>query len=89
MQIHSDSLNITFVKSAISHRYKKGKQIFQTKKGFTTCSKLMINELERFPIGSENVYFTNDEQASMAVFTAVFCFTQAKFNLIKLKLYNN
>ena len=44
----------------------------------------MINELGRCPISSENVYFANDEQASMAVFTAVFCFTQAKFNLIKV-----
>ena len=49
----------------------------------------MINELGRCPTSSENVYFANDEQASMAVFTAVFCFTQAEHNLIKLKLYNN
>ena len=89
MEIHSDSLNMTFVKSAINHRYKKVKQIFQTKKGFITCSKLMINELGRCPTSSENVYFANDEQASMAVFTSVFCFTQAEHNLIKLKLYNN
>ena len=38
---------------------------------------------------SENVYFANTEQASIAVFTAVFCFTHAKRHLIKLKLYNN
>ena len=49
----------------------------------------MINELGRCPTSSENVYFANDEQASMAVFTAVFCFTQVEHNLIKLKLYNN
>ena len=49
----------------------------------------MINELGRCPTSSENVYFAKDEQASMAVFTAVFCFTQAEHNLIKLKLYNN
>ena len=49
----------------------------------------MINELVGSPTRSENVYFANDEQASIAVFTAVFCFTYAKHHLIKLKLYNN
>ena len=32
----------------------------------------MINELARFPTRSDNVYFANNEQASIAVFTAVF-----------------
>ena len=68
---------------------KKVKQIFQTKKGFITCSKLMFNELEACPTRSENVSFANNEQASIAVFTTVFCFTHAEHNLIKLKLYNN
>ena len=49
----------------------------------------MINELAPFPTRSGNVYFANNEQASIAVFTAVFCFTHAKHHLIKLKLYNN
>ena len=49
----------------------------------------MINELTRSPTRSENFYFTNIEQASIAVFTAVFCFTQTEHNLIKSKLYNN
>ena len=44
---------------------KKVKKIFQTKKGFITCSKLMINELGRCPTRSENVYFANNEQASL------------------------
>ena len=30
-------------------------------------------------------FFANNEQASVAVFTAVFCFTHAKHHLIKLK----
>ena len=47
-------------------------------KGSITCSKLMINELAVFPAISENVYFANNEQASIAVFTAVFCFTHAE-----------
>ena len=38
----------------------------------------MINELARFQTRSENVYFANNEQASTAVFTAVFCFTRAE-----------
>ena len=63
--------------------------MFQTKKGFITCSKLMINELVCYPTRSENAYFVNNEQASIAVFTAVFCFTHAEHNLVKLKLYNN
>ena len=49
----------------------------------------MINELAGSPTRSENVYFANNEQASIAVFTAVFCFTHAEHHLIKLKLYNN
>ena len=68
---------------------KKVKQIFQTKKGFITCSKVMINELRGCPTRSENVYFANNDQVSIAVFTAVFCFTDAEHNLIKLKLYDN
>ena len=49
----------------------------------------MIDELARFPTRSENAYFANNEQASISVFTVVFCFTHAKHHLIKLKLYNN
>ena len=49
----------------------------------------MINKFERFLTRSKNVYFANNEQVSIAVFTAVFCFTHAKYNLIKFKLYNN
>ena len=45
----------------------------------------MTNELAPFPIRSGNVYFANKEQASIAVFTAVFCFTHAEHHLIKLK----
>ena len=40
----------------------------------------MINE------GSPTI--SENEQASIAVFTAVFCFTHAEHHLIKLKLYN-
>ena len=65
------------------------KVIFQTKKGFKTCSKLMINELARSPTRSKNAYFANNEPASIAVFPAVFCFKHAEYNLIKLKLCNN
>ena len=49
----------------------------------------MINELVRSPTKSQNVYFANNKQASIAVFTAVFCSTYAEHYLIKLKLYNN
>ena len=49
----------------------------------------MIDELAASPTRSENVYFANNKQASIAVFTAVFCFTHAKHHLIKLKLYIN
>ena len=48
----------------------------------------MINELARFPTRSDNVYFASNKQASIRVFTAVFCFTHAEHRLIKLKLYN-
>ena len=49
----------------------------------------MISELTGSPTISENAYFGNNEQASIAVFSAVFCFTHAEHYLIKLKLYNN
>ena len=65
------------------------KSIFKTKEGSITCSKLMINELAGSPTRSENVYFANNEQASIAIFTSVFCFTHAEHHLIKLKLNNN
>ena len=58
--------------------------MFQTKKDFTTSSKLIINELGGSPIRSDNVYFANNEQASLVFFIA-----HAEHNLIKLKLYNN
>ena len=45
--------------------------------GSITCSKLIINGLAGSPTRSENVYFANNEQASIAVFTVVFCFTHA------------
>ena len=45
----------------------------------------MICELAHFPTRSKNVYFASNEQASIAVFTAVFCFTHAEHHLIKLK----
>ena len=49
----------------------------------------MINELGHSTNRSENFYFANNEQATIAVFTSVFYFTLAEHNLIKLKLYNN
>ena len=49
----------------------------------------MINELGPAPTISENVYFVNNRQALLAVFTAVFHSTHAEHNLIKLNLYNN
>ena len=44
----------------------------------------MINELARSPTRSGNIYYANNEQTSIAVFIAVFCFTHAEHNLIKL-----
>ena len=49
----------------------------------------MINELGPCPTRSEKVYFAKIEQALIAVFTAVFCFTHAEHNLIKLQFYDN
>ena len=63
---------------------KKVKSIFQTKKGSTTCSKVIINELGRCPTRSDNVYFADNEQTLPAFFTAVFCFTHAEHNKLNL-----
>ena len=47
----------------------------------------MINEPGHCPTRSENPYFANNEQASIAVFTAVFSeHKYAEHNLIKLIL---
>ena len=46
----------------------------------------MIAELAVSTTRSENVYFANNEQVLIAVFTAAFCFTHPKHHLIKLKL---
>ena len=48
----------------------------------------MINELARSLTRSKNAYLANNDQASIAVFTGVFCFKHAQHNLIKPKLYN-
>ena len=55
---------------------KKVKQLFQTKKDFIACSKLIINELGSYPIKSDNVYFANNVQASLVFFIA-----HAEYNL--------
>ena len=47
----------------------------------------MINELACSPTRSENVYFVNNEQVSIAVFTAMFCFTHAEHNYIIIHLH--
>ena len=62
--------------------------MFQIKKDFITCSKMIINELLRCPTRSGTLYFANNEQALLA-FAAAFCFAHAGHNLIKLRLYNN
>ena len=49
----------------------------------------MIDELAGSPTRSENVYFANNDQISIAVFAAMFCFTHAEHHLVKLKLYYN
>ena len=54
--------NYSSKKSAID---QKVKEISQTKEDFITCSKSMINELGGSLIRSDNVYFANNEQASL------------------------
>ena len=46
----------------------------------------MNNELSGSSTRSENVYFANNKQASIAVFSAVLCLTHTEHHLIKLKL---
>ena len=40
----------------------------------------MINKLGRCPTRSDNAYFGNNEQASIEVFTTVFCIAYTKHN---------
>ena len=58
----------------------KAKQIIKTDKDFITWSKFIINELVRYPPGSDDAYFAKNEQALLAVFTAAFCFAHAEYN---------
>ena len=50
---------------------------------------MIMNNRGPWPTRSENAYFANNEQASLAVFTVGFCYAHAENNLIRLKLYNN
>ena len=59
---------------------KKVKEIFQSKTDFITCSKLTINDLGRCLTRSDNIYFANNEQASLALFTVAFCIAHAEHN---------
>ena len=54
-----------------------------------TCSRVITNEVGHCLTRSDNAYFANSEQASLAIFTATFCFAHADYNLIKLKLCTN
>ena len=49
---------------------KKVKRIFQIKKDFITCSKLIVNELGGSSTRSDNVYFANNEQELLVFFVA-------------------
>ena len=49
---------------------------------------MIIDELVRCPTRSGNLYFANNDQATLA-FVPAFCLAHAKHNLIKLKSYNN
>ena len=51
---------------------KKVKQIFKTKEGFITYSKLIINEFGRYPTRSNNAHFASNEQSRLFV---VSCYT--------------
>ena len=54
-------------------------------KDFITCSKLIINELGLCPTRSNNVYFPNNEQASLAI-TDGFCFSFKNFAAVLIKV---
>ena len=48
----------------------------------------MIDELPGSPTRTENAYFVNNEQASIAVFTTALFYT-CRTSFSQLKLYNN
>ena len=59
---------------------EKVKQMFQTKKCFIACSKLIINELRRCPTRSDDVYFANNERASFCCCVLFYtCQTQINY----------
>ena len=80
--LYFHEVTILYLVKMCNQQLVKESEIFQTNKNFIT------KELERCPTISDNVYFANNEQASLP-FTAAFCFAHAEHNLIKLKLYNN
>ena len=88
LYFHEVTLQYSSKKVQSTAGKKKVKQTFQTKKDFITCSKLIINELGRCLTRSDNVYFSNNEQ-TLLLFNAAFCFEHGEPNLTKLKLYIN
>ena len=88
-RLYLREITIQYLVKKCNHQLVRKRQniYFKTKKDFITCLKLIINELGLCPTSSNNVYFTNNEQALLA-FTDVFCFVHAEHNSIKLKLYN-
>ena len=59
---------------------EKVKEIFQTKKEFINRSKLIINDLGLCLARWDNIYFVNNEQASLGLFTVAFCIAHAEHN---------
>ena len=80
LHFHVVTLQYSCKKVQSTTAKKKVKYIFQIKKDFMTCSKLIINELGCCPTISDNVYFANNEQASLSTFTAAFWFAHAEHN---------
>ena len=80
LYFHEVTLQYSCKKVQATSGNKKVKQILQTKKDFIACSKLIIKGFKRCPTRSDNIYFANNKQASLTVFTAVFCFVHAEHN---------
>ena len=49
---------------------------------------MIVNEPRLYANRTSNLDFANNEQSSLAVSTAAFCFANDKHNLIKLELLN-
>ena len=67
-------MKLLFIKKCNQPQVRKERNKYsKLREDFINCLKFIINELGHCPGRPDNVYFDNNEQASLAVFTTASC----------------